>query len=213
MRTDIWNPKNPITHTLARPPEAELQSVKDQIRLADNRGYKGTLHIAHLSVPEAYLEIEKARSLVDFNLSCEVAPHHVIFYDEFMNGDRGLLFKMNPPLRTKEMQEKMMSLLLGGKIDYIGTDHAPHTLDEKMCENAASGIPGLTYFPIFLDTLRSSGFSENQISLHTHDNIVKTFNIPEGVIANTNRGLGLSKIKLEELSKEYESVPLEMLPR
>lgn len=204
MKPDIWDPSNPITHTMARPPEAEVQSVKDQIRLADNQGYKGTLHIAHLSVPEAYLEIEKAKEFVDFKLSCEVTPHHVMLYDLMMNDRQGLLLKMNPPLRPKEMQEQMLALLLEGKIDYIGTDHAPHTLDEKMGESHASGIPGLAYFPAFVDMLSEKGLSRHEIDNYTHDNIVNIFGIPKSAIPNTYRGSGLSKKELDKLSMEYE---------
>lgn len=213
MRPNLWISNNSITHTIARPPEAEVQSVKDQIRLAKDRNYKGTLHIAHLSVPEAYLEIEKARPFIDFKLSCEVAPHHAMFYDTLMNKEKGILFKMNPPLRTREMQEKMLNLLLEGKINYIGTDHAPHALDEKMCENSASGVPGLTYFPIFIEALIKKGLQKNEVSLYTHDNIINTFSIPKDTIRNTHRETGLSKAKLEELSREYESTPLDMFPK
>ncbi|MFH0808156.1 MAG: dihydroorotase [archaeon] len=207
IRQNLWDPNNPITHTIARPPEAEVQSVRDQIRLADAKNYKGTLHIAHLSVPDSYLEIEKARQHVNFRISCEVAPHHAMLYDKLMNNEQGLLLKMNPPLRPREMQEKILSLLLEGEIDYIGTDHAPHTLGEKMGENAASGIPGLPNFPAFVNALAEKGLSENEIDKYTHDNIIDIFNMPEGTIPNTHRGLKLSKNKLDELSKEYDFNP------
>jgi dihydroorotase len=194
LRPGLWNPDEPFTHTLARPPRAEVDSVRDQIAFAKEAGYKGTLHICHISTPEALEVIEAARGYVDFKITTEITPHHAVMYDEMMKGEEGLLLKMNPPLRTKEMQEYMLQALIDGRIDVIGTDHAPHTLNEKigLAKDKegkpiyASGIPGLPYYPIFIEYLRERGMTENRINAVTHDNVVSIFGL-EGVVSKEKR--------------------------
>lgn len=187
MKPELWDYKNPFTHTLARPPEAEVESVKDQIRFAHEAKYRGTLHICHISVPQALEEIEKARNYVDFKITCGLTPHHAMLYDELMN-KTGLLLKMNPPLRPRWMQEYMLDALLHGRIDWVETDHAPHTLDDKLNPGKknpfASGIEVLRFYPYFIDILRKKGASEELIDDITHNNIAKAYGLD---IKNTKR--------------------------
>jgi dihydroorotase len=209
MKPELWDPSNPYTHTLARPPEAEVESVKDQIRFAKEAGFKGILHIVHISVPDALKEIEKAREYVDFKITCALTPHHAMLYDEMMKEVNGLWLKMNPPLRPRWMQEAMLQALFDRRIDWIETDHAPHILDEKLGKAFdkegkpiyASGIPGLPYYPCFIKFLREKGMSQEQIDAITHDNIVRTFGTK---VKNTHRAGKQSKKELVELAKRYE---------
>src|SRR5207344_794982 len=77
-------------------------------------------------------------------VTCEVAPHHLIFNHEHV-GDYDTHFKMNPPLRTKEDNAALLQGLIDGVFDVIATDHAPHTPFEKNVEFAGApfGITGL----------------------------------------------------------------------
>lgn len=181
----LWDPFNPFTHTLARPPKAEVESVKDQVKFAQEEGFKGTLHICHISVPEALEYIEAMRSKVDFSITCELTPHHALLYDEMMDAEDGLLLKMNPPLRPKEMQEYMFQAFLDERIDCYGSDHAPHDLKDKF-EKHASGVPAIYYAPHFIRKLRENGMSQEAIDRVTHDNFLKIFGL-EGLIPNTHR--------------------------
>lgn len=209
----LWNPNYPITHNFARSPEAEIQSIKDQIKFAQEESYKGTLHIAHISVPDSLFVVENARSNVDFNLTCEVTPHHCILHSELMDWEGGLLLKMNPPLRNKRMQEEMLNLLLDGRITYIATDHAPHTIEEKVSPeyDYMSGIPSFPYYPRFINFLRELGMSEMDLDRLIHDNIVETFGIPEELIPNTKRAGKQSDEELKELIIEYEFNPFSLV--
>ena len=114
----------------------------------------------------------------------------------------GILRKMNPALRTKEMQEETFEAVLSNRIDCIGTDHAPHTLEDKT-KKYMSGIPGFPYYPQFIKLLRSKGLSEEIIENITHKNIVKIFNLDKDLIPNTKRAGKQSKEEIEELVKEY----------
>jgi len=180
LHPDLWNPKKPFTHTLARPPRAEVESIKDQIKFAQAAKFKGTFHVCHVSVPEALEYLESVRNGLDFQVTCGLTPHHALLYDEMMKQKQGLLLKMNPPLRPKEMQEYMLKALLDERIDWIETDHAPHTLDDKISHKKktyASGIPVLPFYPHFLSMLREKGMSEEALERLTHDNIANAFRI------------------------------------
>jgi len=199
----LWNPVNPYSHTMTRPPKAEVESVKDQIRFADEFSYKGTLHILHISVPKALEEIERARNHVSYKISCGLTLHHALLNNEMMQGQNGYLLKMNPPLRSKDMQEYMFNSLLKGRIDWIETDHAPHTLKEKK-EKYMSGIPALPYYPYFVRILRNNGASNDLIDKITHNNIIRTFGMQPDIIPNSRRADMQDKKVSFSLAKEYE---------
>jgi len=167
-----WDPANPISHCRARPPEAEVASVRDQITFAKAAGFKGTLHIAHISVPEAVRLVENE----DF-VTCGVCPHHLLFDETAMEGENGILLKINPPLRPVGMNTELLQQLKDGKITWIETDHAPHTLKEKTNEPYMSGIPGLAVYPKFINWLRKQGIAEEKIEELTFNKIADTFKL------------------------------------
>ena len=175
LKPDLWDPRNPITQAYARPPEAEVESVRDQISIARSTEFSGTLHIAHISVPEAVDLVREAKKHI--RVTCGATPHHIILDMNIMKSENGLLYKINSPLRPREMVDKLLSCLKQGKIDWIETDHAPHTLEEKLKSPYMSGMPALHYYPRFIEWLRKSGFGENQIRELTFGNIVKAYGI------------------------------------
>jgi len=186
LRPDLWTPKNPKSHSYARPNESEVNSVADQIIFASDAKFKGNLHIAHVSVPKSLEFIEVSRRWSKVKLTCGVTPHHCLLnYEDIPKSQDGLLYKVNPPIRDKASSEKILSLLKEGRIDWIETDHAPHTLEEKTGKaldtkgnpQYMSGFPGLAFYPHFLDFLRANDFSNEQIKNLTHRNICNTFGI------------------------------------
>jgi dihydroorotase len=191
MRNDLWDPKFPMTHCLAKYFGAEVDSVEDQIRFAGSADYKGTLHICHVSVPKSLYSIREARD-AGLKITAGITPHHAVLNKEMMDSEYGLLLKMNPPLRNKTMKDDMFQALLDGKIDWVETDHAPHTFAEKTGKAKdkdgnpiyASGIPVLPYYPHFINLLKENGASEELIENITHNNICRTFGID---IPNTKR--------------------------
>lgn len=175
LKKDLWNPLKPRTHSYARPPEAEVESVRDQINFASEFNFKGNLHILHVSVPESVLLVDEARGRI--KISCGLTPHHCLLnYDLIPESEEGILCKVNPPLRSQEDAEQMLAFLKQGKIDWIETDHAPHVLKDKLQE-FMSGFPGLPFYPHFLSYLKKDGFTEEQIKNLTHENICKIFNL------------------------------------
>lgn len=176
FRMNLWNPNNPQSWNFARPIESEIESVKDQIRFAKRAGFKGTLHICHISTPEAVEIIQKAKN--DLHITCGVTPHHLSYSTLNMKGRKGLMYKVNPPLRDNSKVKTLRDYLKQGKIDWIETDHAPHTRQEKLYPLTGeymSGIQSLRFYSLFLNDLRKEGFTENQIYELTYGNIKRVF--------------------------------------
>ncbi|NOS67515.1 MAG: amidohydrolase family protein [Candidatus Peribacteraceae bacterium] len=149
-RTKYQNPKDIADHSRMRPPESEEKAMKDALALA--KKYGTHLHIAHLST-KGGLDLIRAAKKAGVTVTCEVAPHHLFLtVDDY--AALGTLAKMNPPLRTREHQEALWEGIADGTVDCISTDHAPHTLEEKNCDNplkAPSGVPGTeTMLPLLL---------------------------------------------------------------
>ncbi|MFH1586197.1 MAG: dihydroorotase [archaeon] len=182
MKRDLWDPSNPITHSYARPEEAEVESVKDQLKhsidtgfATTGRGYsQGSLHIAHISVPESVDLVNHAKRVRIINVTCGATPHHLLLNQRVMRYD-GLAFKVNPPLRKPVSQEMLLEKFLQGEIDLLESDHAPHTEKEKFEGEGMSGIPNLASWPLFLEMFREEGASEQLIEKVAYKNVNKIF--------------------------------------
>ena len=174
FRMDLWDPAKPASWNRARPNAAEAESVKDQIRLAKEAGFKGTIHVCHTSTPEAVEIINGARK--EMKIVCGVTPHHLLFCEDDVV-KQGLMLKVNPPIRDAKTRDGLMLALRQGKIDWIETDHAPHTTQEKLNPPYMSGIRSLELYQKLLETLRRDGFTESQIDDMTFNNIVRTFKL------------------------------------
>jgi len=110
------------------------------------------IHFCHISNKESFLIIQKAMEIQKkFKISFEVTPHHLLLTNKvkLLNPNFG---KVNPPLRSKPHSQFLFKKLKEGKIKLIGTDHAPHTIDEKSIKNpnAPSGFPGFETYPLLL---------------------------------------------------------------
>ena len=127
-------------HGKRRPREAAVAAVGIAMAMALRREHR--LHICHLSTLEelALVDAGAPTGLV----TCEVTPHH-LFLDESHLDELGNKGKMNPPRPAAADREALWQALRERRITAIGTDHAPHTLDEKgrPTHSAPSGVPGL----------------------------------------------------------------------
>ena len=115
---------------------------------------KAHLHMAHVSTVESINAIERAKE-EGVNVTCEVTPHHLALDSTISN------YRVNPPIREREDIETLIRAIKKNVVDCIGTDHAPHTEEDK--KNGAPGMVGLeTAFSICYTTL----VKENDISLN-----------------------------------------------
>jgi len=119
---------------------AETTQIARDLLLAAKTGVH--YHVCHVSTKTSVELIRIAKSH-GINVTCEVAPHHLLLGEENIGKDDSN-FKMNPPLRTREDQKALIAGLLDGTIDMIATDHAPHTAKDKQggFKKSAFGIVG-----------------------------------------------------------------------
>lgn len=123
-----------------------IMTLRD-IYLAKETGAR--LHMCHVSTKEAVGYIREAKKQFN-NITCEVTPHHIYLTKDISN------YRVNPPIREKDDASEIINAIKDGIIDCIGTDHAPHTEEDK--EKGAPGMVGIeTSFSICYTRLVKSG--------------------------------------------------------
>jgi len=178
------------------PSAAEEIMIARDIALAKFTGAK--LHIAHVSTSGS---VELIRNAKDKNIpvTAEVTPHHLTLTDERVinssaNTETQLQYdtnaKVNPPLRTQHDVKSLLMGLKDGTIDAIATDHAPHTIVDKLCEFgfASFGISGFETAFASLATLVHS----DDIDINTL--IAKLTCEPAKILNSKHSQLGTLKI-------------------
>ncbi len=123
---------------------AELTAVEHIIEIA-TQAEKARLHFCHISTHKALNAVDEARKSGK-NLTCEVTPHHLLLTKDYYKQRFGVQGLTLPPLRNKENSDALLTGIVEGKIDTLGSDHAPHTLEEKEARSVwdiKAGIPGL----------------------------------------------------------------------
>ncbi|MEX0974130.1 MAG: dihydroorotase [Bacillota bacterium] len=147
-----------LTSTIAGfrgiPDESEEIAVSRDIMMARLTG--GRVHLTHVST-KGSVELVRLAKQAGLNVTCDVTPHHLCLTDEVvLQSGYDTNTKVNPPLRSKKDVEAVRAGLADGTIDAVGTDHAPHHLDDKWVEfdYAENGISGLeTAVGLMIDKL------------------------------------------------------------
>ena len=135
--------------------ESEWGQIKRDMDLVRKSGC--AYHVCHISTKES-VEIIRAAKAEGLDVTCETGPHYILLDDSCLKEEGR--FKMNPPLRSPEDREAILSGILDGTIDMIATDHAPHSAEEKSrgLEKSAMGVVGIeTAFPILYTDLVNTG--------------------------------------------------------
>ncbi|XQY93437.1 dihydroorotase [Metabacillus sp. HB246100] len=145
------------------PSVCESVHIARDILLAEAAGCH--YHVCHISTKESVRVVRDAKR-AGIHVTAEVTPHHLLLCDEDIPGlDSN--YKMNPPLRGKKDQEALIEGLQDGTIDFIATDHAPHSAEEKAegMQLAPFGIVGLeTAFPLlYTHFVQTNTFTLKQI--------------------------------------------------
>jgi len=128
------------------PAVAEEAIIARDCLLAAHVGSR--LHVCHVSTAGS-VEILRWAKSKGWNVTAEVTPHHLLLTDELVEhspvGAYNPIYKVNPPLRTREDVEALREALADGTIDCVATDHAPHPVEDKETEwdAAAMGMIGL----------------------------------------------------------------------
>lgn len=152
--------------------QPEYEIVQRDLKMLKEVG--GNLHICHISLEDTLNEIKKYKD-EEHKFTCEVGPHHIYGY--------GLDYKVNPSFAKEEDMRALIQGIKDGYIDMIGTDHAPHTEDDKK-----AGSPGISNIEVAF-AMVNKVFKENNISLNK---------LSEMMSANPAKLLGLSQGLIEE---------------
>ena len=164
-RKDLRVENDPSSHPVWRDVEVALKSTKRLVRLARKTGKR--IHILHISTKEEMEYLSHHKDIA----SVEVTPHHLTL-DETAYEKLGTLVQMNPPVRDAEHRAGIWQGVANGIVDILGSDHAPHTLEEKQkpYPNSPSGMTGVeTLVPIMLTHVNNGALSlERFVDMTSH---------------------------------------------
>ena len=176
--------KGEPTHEKRRPKEAEIKAIDFALMMIEKYDLRGK--ICHCSTWEGIEKIKNAK-MEKVNVVAEVSPHHLYFFAQggsayggdgsIIDESRTKMMQMNPPLRDSEDRNHLIQALKDGTIDFVATDHAPHTEEEK--SKGTSGTPQLdTYGPFVTWLLEKHSFTPEMIARvcgHNPGNFINQF--------------------------------------
>jgi len=134
----------------AHPAQAELKAIERVLRLSEEA--KARLHVCHVTTRNSLDKITEAKQSGN-KVTCEVTPHHLLLSKTDFER-LGTMLAVMPPLRDSQNIEALLDGVSNGKVDTIGSDHAPHATNEKTAQSiweVKVGFPGLeTMFSLLL---------------------------------------------------------------
>lgn len=173
------NKTSPIYHCLSRPKFAEYETVSKLLLIAKDTGVR--LLFCHTTVPEAMEMIKKAKQ-EELDIYLETCPQYLFLSEEDVI-KYGAYAKCNPPLRKKEDRDALWQYLNDGTVDFIGSDHATYTVEEKEkgkedIFKAPAGFLGVDLrLPLMLNAVNEGKIKFERCIDLLSTNIAKAFNL------------------------------------
>lgn len=165
------------------PSIAESVHIARDVLLAEAAG--AHYHVCHVSTKESVRTIRDAKK-AGIRVTAEVSPHHLLLSENDIPGDDAD-WKMNPPLRGEDDLQALREGLRDGTLDFIATDHAPHTAEEKAAgvARAPFGITGFeTAFPLlYTNFVKTGKWTMQQLINWMTKKPAEVFNLPFGTLA------------------------------
>jgi len=165
-RMGLRVPGDPSSHPVWRDEEAAMIATKRLVGLAEV--HRRRVHVLHISTAEEMDFLESHKEWT----SVEVTPHHLTLAAPDCYRELGTYVQMNPPVRDARHRDAIWAALASGVVDVIGSDHAPHTREEKDHAYPAShsGMTGVqTLVPIMLDHVNAGRLSlQRLVDLTSH---------------------------------------------
>lgn len=139
---EAYSGTNPSDHPHIRDAESARLSTQRLLRLSEETGRP--VHVLHVSTADEIPLIADAKRR-GLGTTAEVTPQHLYFAAPGCYETLGTLAQMNPPIRSEEHRQGLWKALKAGVFDVFGSDHAPHTLEEKSkpYPSSPSGMPGV----------------------------------------------------------------------
>ena len=164
------------THEVWRDDETAIASTRRLIKLA--RAANKNIHVLHVTTEEEMHILAANRDIV----SVEVTPQHLTLASPQCYEELGTFAQMNPPIRGARHRAALWKALEQGIVDVIGSDHAPHTREEKAdaYPHSPSGMPGVqTLLPLMLNHMAEGKLSLERLVELTSLNAKKLFKLAD----------------------------------
>jgi len=164
------------SHPEWRNVECAMSSTRRVVKIAER--YNKKIHVLHVTTKEEvdFLAMHKK------NVTFEITPQHLTLYAPDCYDKLGTYAQMNPPLRTKEHYDRLWVAIKNNIVDVLGSDHAPHSKENKDKEypNTPSGMPGVqTIFPVMLDHVNKGKLTLEQLIKLMCENPCRIFGIKD----------------------------------
>lgn len=172
--------------------KVEVTAIQRMLRLSEGTDVR--LQFCHVSTKEGLEAIAEARK-AERAVTCEVTPNHLMLTLDDLNNYGGLAI-MAPPVRDKVQVDALWKGIADGTVDALGSDHAPHTVEEK---NAGSvwdikvGVPGLeTTLPLMLAMVRKNKLTFSQVGKLLAEKPAQTFNLTDRGVLEAGKAADLT---------------------
>jgi len=174
LRKKFIKEGNVHSHPEWRNTECAISSTRRVVKIAER--YNKRIHVLHVTTKEEvdFLAMHKK------NVTFETTPQHLTLYAPDCYDKLGTYAQMNPPLRNKEHYDRLWTAIKNNIVDVLGSDHAPHTKEnkKKSYPNSPSGMPGVqTIFPVMLNHVNNNKLSLTQLVNLMCENPCKIFGI------------------------------------
>ncbi len=165
-RLHLRVPGDPSSHPVWRSPEVALNCTRRLVGIARETGAR--IHVLHISTADEMMFLKDHKDIA----SVEVTPHHLTLSAPDCYERLKAYAQMNPPVRDETHRRGIWAGVVNGVVDVLGSDHAPHTREEKEHAYPAthSGMTGVqTLVPIMLDHVNAGRISlERFVDLTSH---------------------------------------------
>ena len=173
-RRDLRVAGDASSHPVWRDDESALLATQRILRLA--RAAKRPIHVLHITTPAELELIAQHRDIA----TCEVTPQHLTLAAEDAYPRLGSYAQMNPPIRSAAHRDGLWHWLRQGVPDVLGSDHAPHTREEKAktYPDSPSGMPGVqTLLPLMLDHVANGRMTLERLIDMTSTSVQRLFGL------------------------------------
>jgi dihydroorotase len=162
------------SHPEWRNTECAISSTRRVVKIAER--YNKQIHVLHVTTKDEvdFLAMHKK------NVTFEITPQHLTLYAPDCYDKLGTFAQMNPPIRKKEHYDRLWVAIKNSVVDVLGSDHAPHSIEDKKKRYPASpsGMPGVqTILPVMLNHVNNEKLSLDQLIKLMCENPCKIFGI------------------------------------
>lgn len=186
---------DPASHAVWRDPETAYLATERIIKLA--RKAKRPVHVLHVTTRQETELLAKHRNVA----TVEVTPQHLTLSAPECYQELGAYAQMNPPIRDIDHQDGLWNALLAGVVDLVGSDHAPHTIEEKEkpYPGSPSGMPGVqTLLPLLLEHVANGRMDLHKLVQLTSANARRVFGLKDKGALETGLDADFSLVDLKE---------------